>query len=84
MSEKVGKKIFVLSGHIKDKSDIASIEFWGHDAGEFVEEESKNAKDLLDIQRAEWEGMTTEEQEQYEKELVEALEQDLLEGSTPG
>lgn len=36
------KMIFEFSGLVKDQTDIDLIEFWGHDAGEFVEvEETK-------------------------------------------
>ena len=28
--------IFDFSGLIKDKTDKAEIEYWGHDAGEFI------------------------------------------------
>lgn len=36
------KMTFEFSGLVKDQSDIDLIEFWGHDAGEFVEvEETK-------------------------------------------
>ena len=30
---------FKLSGLVKDPSNLKEIEFWGHDAGEFTEEE---------------------------------------------
>ncbi len=30
---------FVASGHINEASDLKDIEFWGHDAGEFLPEE---------------------------------------------
>ena len=33
------RMIFNESGLIKDKTDKAEIEFWGHDAGEFSPEE---------------------------------------------
>lgn len=35
------KMTFEKSGLIKDETDLESIEFWGHDAGEFVVEEEK-------------------------------------------
>lgn len=36
------KLTFIVSGLIKDEADINSIEFWGHDAGEFVAEEERH------------------------------------------
>lgn len=30
------RMIFVCSGNIKNPDDIQEIEFWGHDAGEFI------------------------------------------------
>jgi hypothetical protein len=32
----IEKMDFKFSGVIKDETDIEAIEFWGHDAGEFV------------------------------------------------
>lgn len=31
-------KVFETSGLVKNPKDLAEIEFWGHDAGEFFEE----------------------------------------------
>lgn len=35
----VEKITFQMSGLIRDKTNLQEIEFWGHDAGEFVLEE---------------------------------------------
>lgn len=33
------KPYFEKSGRVKDINDLAEIEYWGHDAGEFIWEE---------------------------------------------
>ena len=30
------KLIFEMSGLVKNQTDISEIEFWGHDAGEYI------------------------------------------------
>ncbi len=35
----IEKMSFETSGLVKDKDDKTEIEFWGHDAGEFIFEE---------------------------------------------
>lgn len=43
----IEKMTFDFSGLVKDKSNKEEIEFWGHDAGEFV------AKEVIESLKAE-------------------------------
>ncbi len=57
------KMTFEKSGLIKDENDLESIEFWGHDAGEFVveEEQPKLIEKVESVQPKEKENLLGEE-----------------------